>query len=56
MEERQAEVSPRALARIGGLLYLIIIGVGLFGEGFVHRPRSGHYALSSRGVVSAGQS
>jgi Domain of unknown function (DUF4386) len=35
MEERQVEASPRTLARIGGLLYLIIIVVGLFGEAFV---------------------
>jgi len=27
--------SPRALSRIGGLLYLIIIVIGLFGEAFV---------------------
>jgi Domain of unknown function (DUF4386) len=29
-----AETSPRALARLGGLLYLIIIVAGLFGEAF----------------------
>ena len=28
-------MNPRTLARIGGLLYLIIIGIGLYGEMFV---------------------
>jgi hypothetical protein len=27
--------SPLALARLGGLIYLAIIGLGLFGEAFV---------------------
>jgi hypothetical protein len=31
----QVEASPRALSRIGGALYLIIIVLGLFGEAFV---------------------
>lgn len=35
MEAHQVEASPRALSRIGGVLYLIIIVVGLFGEVFV---------------------
>ena len=35
MEEHRAEASPRALARLGGALYLVIIVIGLFGEGFV---------------------
>lgn len=35
MEEPQLEVSPRALARLGGVLYLIIIAGGLFCEVFV---------------------
>jgi hypothetical protein len=35
MERRQVEASPRALSRIGGALYLIIIVIGLFGEAFV---------------------
>jgi hypothetical protein len=34
MEERRAEVSPKGLARLGGVLYLIIIVLGLFGEAF----------------------
>jgi len=35
MGEHQAEASPRALSRIGGVLYLIIIVAGLCGEMFV---------------------
>ena len=35
MEEHQVEASPRVLSRIGGVLYLIIIVLGLFGEAFV---------------------
>ena len=35
MEERRVEASPRALSRIGGALYLIIIVVGIFDETFV---------------------
>ena len=35
MEEHQVEASPRVLSRIGGVLYLIIIAVGIFGEAFV---------------------
>jgi Domain of unknown function (DUF4386) len=35
VEERRIDASPRALARVGGLLYLIIIVIGLFGEAFV---------------------
>jgi hypothetical protein len=35
MEEHRIGTSPRAIARIGGLLYLIIIIIGIFGEAFV---------------------
>ncbi|HXO22537.1 MAG TPA: DUF4386 domain-containing protein [Thermoanaerobaculia bacterium] len=35
MEERQVEASPQVLARLGGLLYLIIIVLGIFDEAFV---------------------
>ena len=35
MEEHRVEASPRALARIGGVLYLIIIVLGIFNEAFV---------------------
>lgn len=37
MEGHRVEASPRVLARIGGVLYLIIIVVGLFGEAFVQQ-------------------
>src|SRR5688572_8656004 len=35
MEEPQVEASPRVLSRIGGVLYLIIIVGGIFGEAFI---------------------
>ena len=35
MTDRTVETSPQLYARIGGVLYLIIIVVGLFGEAFV---------------------
>jgi len=35
MEQQQVEASPRALARLCGLLYLITIVVGIFDEAFV---------------------
>src|SRR5690348_15185671 len=35
MTDRTVETSPQLYARIGGLLYLIIIAVGFFGEVFV---------------------
>ncbi|MFN0152370.1 MAG: DUF4386 domain-containing protein [bacterium] len=35
MAEQHAEISPRALARIGGALYLLIIAIGLYGEMFI---------------------
>jgi uncharacterized protein DUF4386 len=35
MEEHRGGASPRALSRIGGALYLLIIVIGLFGEAFV---------------------
>ena len=35
MEEYRVEASPQVLARIGGLLYLIIIVGGIFGEAFI---------------------
>lgn len=34
-EEPQPQVSPGVLARVGGVLYLIIIGGGLFGEAYI---------------------
>lgn len=35
MTDHEIETSPRTLARVGGALYLLIIAIGLFGEGFV---------------------
>src|SRR5215831_17530319 len=35
MTDRTVETSPQLYARVGGLLYLIIIVIGLFGEAFV---------------------
>jgi hypothetical protein len=35
MRDRTAETEPQIYARIGGVLYLIIIGAGLFAEAFV---------------------
>jgi len=35
MEDGRGTISPKALARTGGVLYLIIIVLGLFGEAFV---------------------
>jgi hypothetical protein len=35
MEKPAVEISPRALARAGGVLYLIMIVVGIFDEAFV---------------------
>lgn len=35
MDEHRAGASPRALARIGGALYLVIIVIGIWGEVFV---------------------
>ena len=35
MEEHTVEASPRLLARLGGVLYLIIIVIGLFDEAYV---------------------
>jgi len=40
MEESQVEPAPPATARIGGVLYLIIIALGLFGETFGPRGRA----------------
>jgi hypothetical protein len=34
-QDHPIEAAPQRLARIGGLLYLIIIGLGIFGEAFV---------------------
>jgi len=38
MTDRTVDTSPQVYARIGGVLYLIIIACGLFGEVFVRGP------------------
>jgi len=35
MEDSELQTSPQIYARIGGVLYLIIIVFGIFGEAFV---------------------
>jgi hypothetical protein len=35
MEDHEVQTSPQIYARIGGMLYLIIIAIGIFGEAFV---------------------
>jgi hypothetical protein len=35
VEDHQIEAAPQRLARLGGVLYLILIAVGIFGEVFV---------------------
>jgi hypothetical protein len=54
MTNRTVETSPQLYARIGGLLYLIIIVIGLFGEAFV-RDRlivSGDVAATAANIMS----
>ena len=54
MTDVNVETSPQTYARIGGVLYLIIIVVGLFGEAFV-RDRlivSGDAAATAANIVS----
>src|SRR5437762_9185336 len=54
MTTRTIEQSPQLYARIGGVLYLIIIVVGLFGEAFV-RDRlivSGDAAATATNLIS----
>jgi Domain of unknown function (DUF4386) len=54
MTDRAIETSPRLYARIGGLLYLIIIVIGLFGEAFV-RDRlivSGDAAATAANIIA----
>ena len=36
MEEHEVEASPRAPVRVGGVLYLITIVVGIFNEAFAN--------------------
>ena len=50
MEVVRIEASPRALARIGGLLYLIMIVIGIFDEAFV----KGRIVVSGDAAATAG--
>ena len=54
MTDRTVETSPQLYARIGGVLYLIIIVIGLIGEAFV-RDRlivSGDAAATAANIMS----
>lgn len=54
MTNHSVETSPQVYARIGGALYLIIIGLGIFGEAFV-RGRiivSGDAAATAANIIS----
>src|SRR5438105_14460360 len=56
MTARTVETSPQLYARIGGVLYLIIIVVALFGEAMV-RGRlivSGDAAATAANIMSSG--
>ena len=54
MDEERREPSPAVLARIGGVLYLIIIVLGLFGEAFVRDKLivSGNAAATAENIRS----
>jgi hypothetical protein len=53
MEEHEVKEAPRALARLGGVLYLIIIVLGIFGEVFVRdRIASGDAAATAANLGS----
>jgi hypothetical protein len=54
MDEHKLDISPRVLSRIAGVLYLIIIALGLWGEAFV-RDRlvvSGDAAATAANIMS----
>lgn len=55
MTDRTSEFSPQLYARIGGLLYLIIIVTGLFGEAFVRDKLivSGDAAATARNILAS---
>jgi uncharacterized protein DUF4386 len=55
MTDRTNEFSPQLYARIGGLLYLIIIVTGLFGEAFVRDKLivSGDAAATARNILAS---
>jgi hypothetical protein len=54
MDEYRVEASPRVLARIGGVLYLIIIVGGIFGEAFIRNRiiASGDAAATAANIRS----
>lgn len=54
MTDLPSNMSPKTLARIGGAIYLIIIGLGLFGETFI-RDRlivSGNATATAANIAS----
>jgi uncharacterized protein DUF4386 len=55
MEEHQAEVSPRTLSRIGGVLYLIIIVAGACGELLVRNSLivSGNATATANNIMAS---
>ncbi len=55
MADASSEVSPQLYARIGGLLYLIIIVAGLTGELFIRGPMvvSGDASATARNIVAS---
>jgi Domain of unknown function (DUF4386) len=54
MTDHSVETSPQVYARIGGALYLIIIGLGIFGEAFVRNRLivSGDAATTAANITS----
>lgn len=55
MTDRTIEFSPQLYARIGGVLYLIIIVIGLFGEMFVRDKLivSGDAAATAKNIMAS---
>jgi hypothetical protein len=55
MADHAVETSPQAYARIGGVLYLIIIVIGLFGEAFVRENLivSGDATATANNIVTS---
>lgn len=54
MTDYSVETSPQVYARIGGVLYLLIIGLGIFGEAFVRNRIvvSGDPAATAANITS----
>ena len=55
MADRMMERSPQVYARIGGVLYLLIIVLGMFAEGFVNTQLivSGNAAATAGNIMAA---